>query len=128
FASFILTHIGLIGVGLFSHVGDFAYLSTDTVRDTQSAISELGFVGVVLIFLRAFSLGGASFTGIEAVSNSTEILREPRVETGKRTMLYMAISLAFTAGGILLCYLLNDVHPEAGKTLNASLCEIVARG
>ena len=37
-------------------------------------------------------------------------MREPRVETGKRTMVYMAISLAVTAGGILLCYLLFDVR------------------
>src|SRR5437773_764195 len=36
-------------------------------------------------------------------------------------MLYMAISLAFTAGGILLCYLLHDVHFEPGRTLNATL-------
>jgi hypothetical protein len=36
-------------------------------------------------------------------------------------MLYMATSLAFTAGGILLCYLLNRVMHEPGKTLNASL-------
>ena len=55
----------------------------------------------------------ARITGIEAVSNSVDILREPRVETGKRTMLYMAISLAFTAGGILLCYLLNGVQHAA---------------
>jgi hypothetical protein len=36
-------------------------------------------------------------------------------------MLYMAISLAFTASGLLVSYLLNQVSPEPGKTLNASL-------
>jgi hypothetical protein len=36
-------------------------------------------------------------------------------------MLYMATSLAFTASGLLLCYLLNQVSHEPGKTLNASL-------
>ena len=36
-------------------------------------------------------------------------------------MLYMATSLAFTASGLLLCYLLNQVSHETGKTLNASL-------
>ena len=59
-----------------------------------------------LLFLRAYSLGGGTYTGIEAVSNGLPIMREPRVQTGKRTMVYMATSLAFTAGGILLCYLL----------------------
>jgi hypothetical protein len=62
------------------------------------------------------------------VSNGLQILREPRVETGKRTMLYMATSLAFTASGILLCYLLNRVVHEPGKTLNASLFEKVYGG
>jgi hypothetical protein len=37
-------------------------------------------------------------------------MREPKVETGKRTMLYMAASLAFTASGILVGYLLFDVQ------------------
>jgi hypothetical protein len=40
----------------------------------------------------------------------------------------MAASLAFTAGGILLCYLLNRVEFEGGKTLNASLWELLTRG
>ncbi len=126
FAGFMISHVALILTGTFAHGPALVGLASDTMRDTSTAVSQLGLFGVLVIFLRAFSLGGASFTGIEAVSNSTEILREPRVETGKRTMLYMAISLSFTAGGILLCYLVNHVQPEAGKTLNASLWEIVA--
>ena len=128
FLAFMLSHISLIGVGVFSHAHDFGHLMTDTVKDTRVAVSDLGLWGVLVIFLRAFSLGGGTFTGIEAVSNSTEILRDPKVETGKRTMLYMAISLAFTAGGILLCYLLNDVQHETGKTLNATLWASVTGG
>jgi len=62
------------------------------------------------------------------VSNGVGILREPRVENGKRTMLYMSASLAFTAGGILLCYLLNRVPFESGRTLNASLWRLLTHG
>ena len=51
-----------------------------------------------LIILRAYSLGGGAYTGIEAVSNGIPIIREPKVPNAKRTMLYMALSLAFTAG------------------------------
>lgn len=36
-------------------------------------------------------------------------------------MRYMAISLAFTASGILLAYLLAEVEEQPGKTMNASL-------
>lgn len=126
FVVFVLTHVFLILYGIFGHASDLPRLLGDTVADTHLAIGELGLWGVIFLFMRAFSLGGGTFTGIEAVSNSTDILREPRAETGKRTMLYMAISLAFTAGGIMLCYLLNAVTHEPGRTLNASLWELLA--
>ena len=59
----------------------------------------------------------------EAVSNSMASLREPRVQTGKRTMFYMGTSLSFVAAGLLLVYLLYHVTPVDGKTLNAVLVE-----
>ena len=49
--------------------------------------------------MRAYSMGAGTYTGIEAVSNGLPILREPRVQTAKRTMRYMAASLAFMAVG-----------------------------
>jgi amino acid transporter len=38
-------------------------------------------------------------------------------------MIYMAVSLAFIAGGILVGYLLVGVEPQKGQTLNAVLFE-----
>ena len=40
--------------------------------------------GVALLFLHAYSMGAGTYTGIEAVSNGLPIMREPRVDTGKR--------------------------------------------
>ena len=128
FLAFIVSHALFLGYGILRHAGSMGHLLGDTVQDTRQAVSGIGLAGVSLILLRAFSLGGGTYTGIEAVSNGVGILREPRVENGKRTMLYMATSLAFTAGGILLCYLLNQVAFEPGKTLNASLWESLTRG
>jgi amino acid transporter len=128
FFSFMLTHVGLIAYGLGTHAMSFAHVVRETGQDTSTAVRDLGLFGVLYVFARAFSLGGGTFTGIEAVSNGVPILREPRVATGKRTMLYMATSLAFTAGGILLCYLLVDVHLQTGKTLNATLWESLTAG
>jgi amino acid transporter len=128
FLVFIATHIALIGYGVLRHAADFGRLLPATVAETHGAVSQLGWFGVGVIVLRAFSLGGGTYTGIEAVSNGVGILREPRVDNGRKTMLYMATSLAFTAGGILLCYLLNQVQFESGKTLNASLWELLTRG
>jgi amino acid transporter len=128
FLAFLVSHALLLAYGILRHGAEMGHLLTDTVQDTRQAVSGIGLAGVGLVLLRAFSLGGGTFTGIEAVSNGVGILREPRVENGKRTMLYMATSLAITAGGILLCYLLNRVAFEPGKTLNASLWETLTRG
>ena len=58
----------------------------------------MGFWPLAFVLLRAYSMGGGTYTGIEAVSNGVTMLREPRVKTGKHTMFLMAVSLAFTAG------------------------------
>jgi len=57
------------------------------------------------------------------VSNGLQIMREPKVETAKRTMVLMATSLALTAGGITLAYLLLHVTPVPGQTMNAVLAD-----
>ncbi len=75
---------------------------------------------MIALFLKAYSLGGGTYTGIEAVSNNVNMLKEPRVRTGKWTMFLMALSLSVTAAGIILLYLLWDVQPShSGETLNA---------
>ncbi|HLX37625.1 MAG TPA: amino acid permease, partial [Candidatus Binataceae bacterium] len=89
---------------------------------------SIGWMALLAVFFRAYSMGGGTYTGIEAVSNGLPILREPKTVTGKRTMLYMAFSLAFIAGGILLCYLLENVQGAKGQTLNAVLFERIASG
>jgi amino acid transporter len=83
----------------------------------------LGLAGMVALFVRAYSLGGGTYTGIEAVSNGLSIMREPKVQTGKRTMALMAGSLAITAGGLILAYLLIHAAPVAGRTMNAVLAD-----
>ena len=121
FLLFVLAHLFAIGVGVIPKAPDIPVLASTTYGKTVGDIQGLGLWTTLFIVLHAYSLGGGTYTGIEAVSNGLQVLREPRVETGKRTMLYMAISLAFTASGLLLSYLLNQVAPETGKTLNASL-------
>jgi amino acid transporter len=121
FLMFIAMHVVAILLGLLPHLGNMPDLVAASYQETTSDVQGIGLLATLAILLHAYSLGGGTYTGIEAVSNGLQILREPRVETGKKTMLYMAASLAFTASGILLCYLLNQVKHEPGKTLNASL-------
>jgi amino acid transporter len=123
FLLFFISHAALILYGIFSHVSATPTLFIDTVRETRQGIQQLGFGAMAFILLRGYSMGAGTYTGIEAVSNGLQILRPPQVRTGKRTMIYMAASLAFTAGGLLVCYLLTNVQHVAGKTLNASLIQ-----
>ena len=128
FIVFVLTHVLLIGYGILKHLPEIGAVAGEVRSGFQSGLTTLGLGGMALLFLRAFSMGGGTFTGIEAVSNGLQIMREPRVQNGKKTMVYLSVSLALTAGGILVCYLFLGVSPVAGKTLNAVLAGEVFGG
>jgi amino acid transporter len=128
FGLFLVTHAILIVGGIGVHLGDVPRVAEEVGHGFQSGLGTLGAAGLFAVFVRAYSMGAGTYTGIEAVSNGIQIMREPKVHTAKRTMTYMAISLAFTAGGILVCYLLFRVAPEEGKTMNAVLVERFAAG
>src|SRR5438876_1322608 len=121
FVGFFITHVVLISYGILGHSQGLALVVPDAVAETRKLAHDIGWVAALSLFLRAYSLGGGTYTGIEAVSNNVQTLREPRVRTGKLTMFYMAVSLAFTAGGIVLLYLLWNAQPVEGQTLNAVL-------
>jgi hypothetical protein len=121
FVVFVLTHVFMLGYGIFTHLDDVHFIAEEFHGHFQQGIATLGGMGMLFLFFHAYSLGGGTYTGIEAVSNGLQVMREPRVQSGKRTMLYLSSSLALTAGGIFLCYLLLKVHPVEGQTLNAVL-------
>lgn len=123
FMTFVASHILMLVYGVFTHTDKITPLVGDVQVGLKHDLSSIGVFGILLLFVRAYSLGGGTYTGIEAVSNGLQIMREPRVQTGKRTMLYMATSLAFTAGILFLCYSLVGVKPVEGKTLNAVLAD-----
>jgi amino acid transporter len=123
FIVFLITHAVLIFGAVGANVGHAGDVLGAVPADLSHDLKSIGLGAVALLFLRAFSLGGGTFTGIEAVSNGIAIMREPRVRTAKRTMVLMATSLAITASGILLAYLLLHVSPERGKTMNGILAE-----
>ena len=126
FILFLVTHALLIVFGIGSHAAAMPEVVAATARETRETWTALGGIGTLALLLRAFSMGGGTYTGIEAISNGLQILREPRVQTGRRTMVYMATSLSLTAGGLILCYLLAGVHRVPGRTLNAVLTEKLA--
>ena len=123
FLIFLVTHILLLGYGIGTHISGTEAIVEELHVDLAKDMGAIGFIGVMALFLRAFSMGGGTYTGIEAVSNSMQVIREPRVPNGKRTMLYMALSLAIMASGLIVCYLLFGIRPTPGRTMNAMLAD-----
>ena len=126
FLVFVATHLVLIVGGIIVHAPQLPETVNRVGGGFQEGLVLYGAGGLLLAFMFAYSLGGGTYTGIEAVSNGMPIMREPRVHTARRTMLYMASSLAFTAAGLMVCYLLWQVIPIEGKTMNAVLAEAFA--
>ena len=121
FLTFLITHSIIILYALFSHSAGLHGLAGATITEVQKTRLELGWFGMLLLLVRAYSMGAGTYTGIEAVSNGIPILREPKVGTAKKTMRYMSLSLAFTAGGLMLGYILYNAGHHPGKTMNAVL-------
>ncbi len=128
FIAFVLLHTMMVGYAFLSRASELPVIAHDAVKQARQGFDALGVIGLAIVFFKAYSMGAGTYTGIEAVSNGLPILREPRTVTGKRTMLYMALSLALIAGGILVAYLLAGVEPMRGKTLNAVLFERLSSG
>ena len=123
FIAFMLTHIPLVIYSVVRHVPELPAVAARVSADLRDSAQEIGIWGLAVVLMRAYSMGAGTYTGIEAVSNSMPTLREPRVHTGKKAMLYMSVFLSFIAGGIILGYVLNDVTHVPGKTLNAVFFE-----
>ncbi|MGA3007209.1 MAG: APC family permease [Opitutaceae bacterium] len=128
FMLFVVTHAIILVGCVVIHGHNAPAMAAQLGNGLRRDLHQLGLWAIFLIFMKAYSRGAGTYTGIEAVSNGVPIMREPRVATAKRTMLYMASSLAITAGGILFCYLLTNSRPEDGKTLNAVLIERLGFG
>jgi amino acid transporter len=126
FLTFLVTHAVLIGGAILLNAGNMPEVAHGVREGFRADLATIGWAGVLALCLRAYAFGCGTYTGIEAVSNGLSIMREPKVETGRRTMLYMAVSLAVTASGLVLAYLLLDIRPVEGRTMNASLAQAFA--
>jgi amino acid transporter len=117
--AFLLSHGFLIVYGIAASAHSFPATVAQTSIGTHGLSQQIGWPLAAALLLRAYSLGGSSFTGIEAIANNVNLLAKPRFKTGRTTLLSVALSLGFVAGGILLLYTLSGVRPVYGQTLNA---------
>jgi amino acid transporter len=118
--AFVFVHALLI----ISGVGAMAPQLSGHVTEAFSGFAQLSqttnWAFVVALLVRAYALGGSTFSGVEAISNNVNLLAEPRLKTGRLTMVCVAVTLAFIAGGFMLLYCLWHIQPLPGQTLNAA--------
>ncbi|HET6399057.1 MAG TPA: amino acid permease, partial [Candidatus Thermoplasmatota archaeon] len=121
FAVFLVTHALGVGLVLADAGTGAAHLREAAATGWADAASTLGTAGAVLLVAHAFSMGAATFTGIEAVSNGLGSLREPRIRNARLTFLLVAVSLSALAAALILAYAVSGAAAQHGSTLNASL-------
>ncbi len=119
FILFLLTHVAIILYGVVYHFANVGELVASTGSDIRKGVENLGVIGLLALFFKAYSMGAGTYTGIDTISNGMPLLKEPRVVTAKKTMRYMAVSLSFMAIGLFTLYLLFGVKLQPGKTANA---------
>ena len=127
FIIFLVMHSILIVGAIGLHITAVGSVASNVASEVQNNVKDptMGLFGMFGLILYAYSLGAGTYTGIEAVSNSMPVMREPKVATAQRTMIYMAVSLALMAGGLMLAYLLLELTlPEnATVTMNQVLAQ-----
>lgn len=128
FVVFLLSHVFIILYSVGTHLFNLPVVVQQTTTEVSNSFSSLGVFATLYLLVRAYSMGAGTFTGIEAVSNGMPILKEPKVHTAKKTMIYMAGSLAFMVFGLILAYVLFNIQHEENKTLNAVLFETATSG
>ena len=125
FLAFVISHVLLLSGVLWIHSDSVAGTVAEVSDGWRVGIGSIGFWAVMLIFIKSYTMGAGTYTGLEAVSNGLSIMREPRVVNGKKTMTYMAISLSVLSAGLLIGYLATEIRHIPGLTLNASLAHKV---
>ncbi|MGE4159015.1 MAG: APC family permease [Planctomycetota bacterium] len=132
FVLFIVTHMVALGATFFGDPGAVGGVLHEDVSEMmrRGADPGLGWFSLLGPLIAAYAIGAGTYTGIEAVSNSMQILREPRHVTAKKTMVLMGISLTVMAVGLLIGYQLEGVAASVAalpegliKTYNAVFLE-----
>jgi len=86
--SLLLTIVaGLIATATHSHHVSQAVLDGRSIHAAHVGVSTIGWY----LILRAFSMGCAALTGVEAISNTVPLFKEPRERNAAATTVWMGI-------------------------------------
>ncbi|HVY90051.1 MAG TPA: APC family permease, partial [Hyphomonadaceae bacterium] len=123
FFGFLITHVVLISFGIAAKGNELVSAVVNAENHVKTVTASGGIWSLIAIIATAYAAGAGTYTGIEALSENAQHLKQPRAQTGARAMAFIAISLAVLAGGIMLLYTAWLPSLEPGKTLNAVVFE-----
>jgi amino acid transporter len=100
--SFVAMIAAMIGTGLVREAiwGLPKYVPQAGVVDIPAHGNGLVMGATVLVLLRAFANGGTSLTGVEAISNTVNVFREPQGLNARRVLTIMAVILGILLAGV----------------------------
>lgn len=116
---FIVMIIGMVVWGLFRiATGQIAYHASAGLTTSVSGMS-------VVLFLRAFSSGSSSLTGVEAISNAVPNFKKPKSHNASATLAIMATILACFFAGITYLSYYTGIRPVADNTVLSQIAQTV---
>lgn len=123
----IPTYFFLIVMG-FTMILGFIKLLTgnlDTVTGVNAIQHDMLEPITLLLLLRAFSSGCTALTGIEAISNDTQLFRQPRAHNAAKTLVVMATLLITFFMSITI--LANAIHavPSHDETIISQIARTI---
>ena len=108
--------------GLFQAItGQLPYHAAAKVG---TSFSGLSFV----LFMRAFSSGSSSLTGVEAISNAVPNFKVPKERHAAATLTTMALILATFFGGITFLSYWYGIRPDAHSTVLSQIAAMTFGG
>jgi amino acid transporter len=123
----IPTYFFLITMGLTLIIGFVKMItgSLDTVTNVIAIQHDVLEPITVLLILRAFSSGCTALTGIEAISNDTQLFKQPRAQNAAKTLVVMCVILISFFLSITI--LANAVHavPSDHETIISQLARTI---
>lgn len=123
----IPTYFFLVTIGLTLIIGFYKMLTgtLDSVADVEAIQHNTLEPVTLLLILRAFSSGCTALTGIEAISNDTQLFRQPRAKNAAKTLVAMAVILI--ALFLSITVLANAIHavPSHSETVISQVARTI---
>jgi amino acid transporter len=119
--TFLFSIYGLILVALYRHQVMGIEPSASAVAAQQETVSAIS----AFIILRAFAHGCVALTGVEAVADGVQALKEPVVRNAQITLYIMAAILASLFLGLSYLAFLFGVRPTDNETVVSQIAGAV---